>query len=129
MRLENFIYKTIDEINGQILFVENVEHVKIGETVKIVDRENCIEVDAEVLQVEKGRVMLQLVSTPLGMARKNTMVIFTDKISNVPVSEKMLNRFFSGTMKPLDNMPMFIKEKDIPYDWLCNKSCCQKISR
>lgn len=114
MRLENFIYKTVDEINGQIVFAEGVSFAKIGEIVKIVDRQKKIEIEAEVLQVEKGRVMLQLMSLPIGMSKKDMSVIFTDKISKVPVSEKMVNRFFSGTMKPLDGLPMFIKEKDVP---------------
>lgn len=114
MRLENFIYKTVDEINGQIVFAEGVSFAKIGEIVKIVDRQKKIEIGAEVLQVEKGRVMLQLMSLPIGMSKKDMLVIFTDKISKVPVSEKMVNRFFNGTMKPLDGLPMFIKEKDVP---------------
>ena len=114
MRLENFIYKTVDEINGQIIFAENIHFAKIGEIVKVIDKTKKIEIGAEVLQIEKGRVMLQLMSLPMSMRKKNMSVVFTDKIAKVAVSEKMINRFFSGTMKPLDGLPMFIKEKDIP---------------
>jgi len=114
MRLSNHVYKTVDEISGQLIFVEGVHRAKIGELVKIVDRAGNVETDAEVLQIEGDRVMLQLVDLPLGMQKKSATTIFTDKISKVPVSEKMVNRFFSGSMQPLDNMPMFIRERDIP---------------
>ncbi|TYC01271.1 MAG: V-type ATP synthase subunit B, partial [Kosmotoga sp.] len=114
MRLSNHVYKTVDEISGQLIFVEGVHRAKIGELVKIVDKTGNVETDAEVLQIEGDRVMLQLVDLPLGMQKKSATTIFTDKISKVPVSEKMVNRFFSGSMQPLDYMPMFIRERDIP---------------
>lgn len=114
MRLSNYIYKTVNEIRGQLIFVEGVLSAKIGEIVKIVDKSGNIETDAEVLQIEGDRVMLQLVDLPLGMQKKSATVVFTDRVLKVPVSEKMVNRFFSGSMQPLDNMPMFVRKKDIP---------------
>ncbi|MDH5721414.1 MAG: V-type ATP synthase subunit B [Spirochaetia bacterium] len=113
MRLSRHTYKTISSIAGQLIFVENVFSAKIGEMVKIIGPLEQ-KLDAEVLEIDGNIVLLQVFGNTHGLDIKNTRVIFSDSVLEVPLSKDMLGRIFTGSFYPRDLLPMFRGEKKMP---------------
>ena len=93
-----------------MLFVENVFNARIGEVVKVIAPDKR-ELDAEVLEIEGNTVLIEVYGETHGLDTRNTSVIFMDAIKQVPLAPGIAGRVFSGSFKPLDDLPMFIPEK------------------
>jgi V/A-type H+-transporting ATPase subunit B len=110
MRLPEHKYRTTSSIAGQLLFVENVSAAKMGEEVKVVAPDgNTFE--GEVLEINQGTVLIQLFGETRGLNCDNTEVIFTDSIKHIPLSKEIVGRIFSGSLQPLDGLPMFLASR------------------
>ena len=110
MRLSEHKYKTTSSIAGQLLFVENVASAIMGEEIKVVTPSGDV-FEGEVLEMNRGTVLIQLFGETRGLNCDNTEVIFSGSIKHIPLSREVLGRRFSGSFKPLDNLPMFLASR------------------
>ena len=97
------VYKTVSEIKGPILMVENIQGVSFDEVV-IIERPNGEVVRGSVLDVSKDWAMIQCFGETSGLDL-NTTVRFTGDVLRIPVSPELIGRVFSGSFTPLDGMP------------------------
>ena len=102
-------YKTINEISGPLIFVEEVEGVAYGEIVEIT-LENGEKLKGQVLDVSKGRAVVQVFGATIGIDKSST-VAFKGETLKLGVSEEMLGRVFNGIGEPLDNSPLPLAEE------------------
>jgi V/A-type H+-transporting ATPase subunit B len=107
MRLSEHKYKTAYRIAGQLLYVENVHAARIGEVVEVIGPDN-IRLEGEILEINKGNILIQLFGETRGLNAKNIEIIFTDTVRQVPLAKDILGRKLDGSFVPLDNLPMYI---------------------
>ena len=107
MRLSEHKYKTAYRIAGQLLYVENVHRARIGEVVAVIGPDN-IRLEGEILEIDKGNILIQLFGDTRGLNAKNIEVIFTDIVRQVPLAKDILDRKLDGSFVPLDGLPMYI---------------------
>jgi V/A-type H+-transporting ATPase subunit B len=113
MRLAEHTYRTISTIAGPLLFVQDVHAARIGEVVTVVTPQGR-RMDAEVLEIDGGTVMIEVYGDTQGLDIEQTTVSFTDEIKQAPLSGDIVGRVFSGSFMPKDGAPMFIPEKWVP---------------
>jgi len=113
MRLSEHIYRTVSTIAGPLLFVENVQAARIGE-VATVHTPDGRQMEAEVLEIDKDTVLVEVYGGTQGLDLERTSVSFTDAIKKVPLSSDIVGRIFNGSFAPKDGLPMFIPEKWTP---------------
>ena len=113
MRLAEHLYTTVTAIRSQLLFVERVAEVRMGEIVRV-RRPDGHEVEGEVLLIGGESVLIQLFGESRGLDTGATAVIFTDSVKQAPLAETMLNRIFDGSFRPLDGQPPFVPEAWAP---------------
>lgn len=113
MRLSEHRYKTVTSIIGPLLFVENIFNVRMSEEVKIIapDRKT---IDGEVLMINENTALIEVFGNTGGLNTKDTVVIFSDSIKKIPLSEEIVGRIFDGSGRPIDGLPMFMPEKYVP---------------
>src|SRR5512137_1669982 len=97
------VYKTVKEIHGPILFVENIKGISYNEIVRI-RTESGYEVSGSVLEVSDNWAMVQCFGNTSGMDL-NVSVRFTGETQKIPVTNDLIGRVFSGNFEPRDGMP------------------------
>ena len=102
-------YKTIEEISGPLVFVENVSGVAYGEIVEIL-LEDGEKRKGQVLDVSHGKAVVQVFGSTIGI-NKNSTVKFLAETLKFGVSEDMLGRVFNGIGEPIDNSPPPVAEE------------------
>ncbi|MCK4589739.1 MAG: V-type ATP synthase subunit B [Nanoarchaeota archaeon] len=110
-------YKTIKEIAGPLLVVENVEDVTYGELVEITDS-NGQKKNGQVLEAREGVAVVQVFEGTRDLDTKDTSVRFTGETMKVALSGEMIGRVFSGLGKPIDGNPDIIPEKKMDVNGL-----------
>jgi V/A-type H+-transporting ATPase subunit B len=105
-------YKTVREIVGPLMLVEQVEGVKYEELVEITMGSGEIR-RGKVLEVSGDRAMVQLFEGSSGVSISDTAVRFMGKGIELPVSPDILGRVFDGQGRPIDNGPEILPEKRV----------------
>jgi V/A-type H+-transporting ATPase subunit B len=107
-------YKTIKEVAGPLMFVDQVEGVKYDELVEI-ELKNGEQRRGKVLEVSGSTALVQLFEGSTGININEGKVRFTGHSLELPVSTDMLGRVFDGLGRPKDGGPKIIPEarKDI----------------
>lgn len=103
-------YKTIKEVVGPIMLVENVEGVKYNELVEVVQQNGEIR-RGKVLEVNKDKALVQLFESSQGLKISTAKARFTGKSQRLAVSKDMLGRVFDGMGNPKDGGAPIIPEK------------------
>ena len=114
-------YRTISQIAGPLLFVENVENAGYNEIVEIT-LPNGEKKSGQVLDTRKGLAIVQVFGPTTGLDVPNTSVKFLGDIVRLPVSDEMLGRVFDGKSKGW-RRSIIIKGKN-GNSWVCYKSIC-----
>jgi len=109
MRLSEHIYRTISTIAGPLLFVQNVQNVRIGEVVTVIAPDGR-RMEAEVLEIDGNTTLVEVYGSTQGLDVDRTSVIFTDAIKRVPLSPEIIGRVCNGSFEPKDGMPLYIPE-------------------
>jgi len=104
-------YRTINAIQGPLVFVEKTEPVGYNELVNIVQSDGTIK-QGQVLDTSDELVCVQVFETTAGIG-KDSGVRFLGETIKMPVSKDMLGRILSGGGKPKDGGPEIIAEKRI----------------
>jgi len=107
-------YKTIKEVAGPLMFVDQVEGVKFDELVEIEMKSGELR-RGKVLEVSGNTALVQLFEGSTGININEGKVRFTGHSLELPVSTDMLGRVFDGLGRPKDGGPKIIPEarKDI----------------
>lgn len=105
-------YKTVTEVVGPLMVVEQIEGVKFDELVEIQMQNGEIR-HGQVLEVSKDKAMVQIFEGPSGINIKDTKVRFRGKPLSIPVSEDMVGRVFDGMGNPIDGGPEIIPEMNL----------------
>lgn len=113
MRLSEHVYNTITFLSGPLLFVERVFSARIGEVVKVQTSDGR-QIDAEVLEINRDTVLIEVYGETQGMDIERTSVVFTDSVKKAPLSPDIIGRIFNGSFKPIDGLPKFLPEKRAP---------------
>ncbi|QIK69854.1 V-type ATP synthase subunit B [Erysipelothrix sp. HDW6C] len=88
-------YKTIREVVGPLLIVDNVEDVAFDELVEIYIENNERRI-GRVLEVDGSAAVIQLYESSMGIQPDETRVRFMGKPMTLQVSEGMIGRNFDG---------------------------------
>ncbi len=105
-------YKTITEVAGPLMLVEQVDGIKYGELGEI-HLENGEIRRFKVLEVEGDKALVQLFENSAGINISRSRVKFLGKAIELPVSEDMLGRVFDGMGNPVDEGPAIIPDARI----------------
>ncbi len=105
-------YKTITQVAGPLLFVEEVEGIKYEELVEV-ELPNKEKRLGKVLEAREGMALVQMFEDTQGVGTEGSKARFLGKTFQVGVSEDMLGRVFSGAGKPIDGGAEIIPEKKL----------------
>lgn len=107
----NLQYIGLDEINGPLIFLDNVTGVGFEEMVEI-KLNNGSTRYGRVVQIEGERVAIQVFQGTQNISLKNTKTRFTGKPVEMSLSKEILGRTFNGSGKPIDGLgDVFVDEK------------------
>ena len=110
-------YRTIQEVAGPLMLVRDVEGVTYNEMGEIElpggELRRC-----KVLEVNGTDVLVQLFESSAGINLEHSKVRFFGRGLELPVSEDMLGRVFSGMGRPIDGGPELIPEKRVDINGL-----------
>lgn len=105
-------YKTISEVVGPLMVVDNVQEAKYNELVKITQENGEVRY-GKVLEVNYDKAVVQLFEKSQNLKILTSKVRFLGKPTTLKVSKDMLGRVFDGMGRPKDNGPELIAEKEI----------------
>lgn len=105
-------YKTIKEITGPLLVVEDVEGVAYEEIVKI-ELESGETRRGRVLEVSDKMALVQMFEETQGINPKSAKAIFTGKTMKLGVASDILGRVFNGAGNPKDGKPQIVPDKTL----------------
>jgi len=102
-------YRTIAEVSGPLLLVEQVDRVKFDELVEVELAGGELR-RGRVLEASEGRALVQLFEGTTGLDVQEARVRFLGKVIELGVSTEMLGRVFDGFGRPIDGGPPVIPE-------------------
>ena len=105
-------YKTIREVVGPLMLVEQVSGVKYDELVEIEQQDGSIR-RGRVLEIDRDKALLQLFEGSQGLQISTSKARFLGKSIELDVAPDMLGRIFDGMGKPIDKGPALIPEKNL----------------
>jgi V/A-type H+-transporting ATPase subunit B len=103
-------YKTIKEVVGPLMVVENVEGVKYDELVEIY-QENGEVRTGRVLILDGGRAVVQLFEGSQGLQIATAKARFLGHGMRLGVAPEIVGRMFDGVGKPIDGGPAIITDR------------------
>lgn len=105
-------YKTIKEVVGPLMVVENVENSKFDELVRIIQK-NGEERLGKVLEINKDKAVVQLFDSSQGLKIDDAKAVFTGKGLSFGVSPYILGRKFDGLGRPIDKKGAIMADKEL----------------
>ncbi len=102
-------YRSIAEVAGPLMLVQNVEGVTYNELGEI-ELQNGEVRRCKVLEVNGSNALVQLFESSVGINLSTSKVRFLGRGLELPVSIDMLGRVFDGLGKPIDGGPEIIPE-------------------
>ncbi len=103
-------YRTVREIAGPLMLVDDVEGVTYGELAEIKIEDGTIR-RGRVLEVHGKKAMVQVFEGTRGLSPEDVKVKFLGKGMELGMSIDMLGRVFDGSGHPIDDGPAIIPEK------------------
>lgn len=103
-------YRTVREIVGPLMLVDEVEDIKFEELVEIETQTGELR-RGRVLEVEEGKALVQLFEGSAGINLEGSKVRFLGKPLELGVSEDMIGRVFDGMGNPNDDGPELIPDE------------------
>ena len=104
-------YTDISSIAGPLLVVEGVEGVKYEELVEVNVPGEKAPRFGKVLDVSKGKAVVQMFDDTSGMTANGTQARFRGETLKLGVSEDMLGRVFNGAGEVADGGPELVPEQ------------------
>jgi V/A-type H+-transporting ATPase subunit B len=110
-------YRSISEVAGPLMLVQNVEGVTYNELGEI-ELSNGEVRRCKVLEIDGANALVQLFDSAVGINLSTSKVRFLGRGMELPVSMDMLGRVFDGLGKPIDDGPAIIPEKRLDINGL-----------
>jgi len=110
-------YRSINEIVGPLMLIEQVDGVKYGELAEIEMQDGSIR-RGRVLEVNRDKALVQIFEGSTSMNVNECKVRFLGKGIELPVSLDLLGRVFDGLGRPRDKGPKLIPEKRLDINGL-----------
>ena len=108
-------YRTVSEVVGPLMLVEDVQGVRFNELVEI-RLHNGEFRQGQVLEVQEDKALVQLFEGSAGINLASAKVRFTGKPLHLGVSEDMVGRVFNGMGEAIDGGPDLIPEQYLDID-------------
>lgn len=105
-------YRSIQNIIGPLMTVDQVEGVKYDELVEIHLQDGTVR-QGQVLEVNGPRALVQIFEGTGGINLRDSKVRFIGKPFELDVSEDMIGRVFDGLGKPKDGLPPLVAETSL----------------
>ena len=105
-------YKTVKSITGPLLIVEQVDGIAYDELCEVELPDGTSRL-GKVLEAKSGMAVIQLFESTQGIATSTAQVRFLGRRFELPVSEDILGRVFSGSGRPIDGGPAIVPEAKI----------------
>jgi len=102
-------YKTIKEVVGPLMLVQNTENVKYDELVEV-RLKNGEKRIGKVLEASKEGALVQLFESAQGLKIDDAKAVFLGHGIEINLSPDMLGRVFDGMGRPIDGKGEVIKE-------------------
>jgi V/A-type H+-transporting ATPase subunit B len=102
-------YRTVKEVVGPLMVVEQVEGAKYDELVEI-ELQNGEIRRGRVLEMNRDKAVVQLFENPAGINLRDSKARFLGRPLEIGLSEDMLGRVFDGLGRPKDDGPMLLAE-------------------
>ena len=103
-------YRTIKEIVGPLMLVEQVSNVKFDELVEVEQANGEIR-QGRVLEINGSNALVQLFESSQGLHISTAKARFLGRGTQLAVSPDILGRVFDGMGRPIDDGPEIIPEK------------------
>ena len=103
-------YKTIREVVGPLMLVEDVEGVKFDELVRI-KQANGEERLGKVLEIDEGKALVQLFDSSQGLQISTSKAMFLGHGIEIKLSPEIVGRVFDGMGQPIDGGGEIIPER------------------
>ena len=103
-------YRTIHEISGPLMVVEQVKKVTFDELAEIELTDGSVR-RCKVLEVNGDKAVVQLFESSAGINLKDSKIRFLGHPLELAVSGDMLGRVFNGMGQPIDGGPDILPEK------------------
>ena len=103
-------YRTIREVSGPLMVVDQVEGVTYDELAEIQLSDGTLR-RCKVLEVNGDRAVVQLFENSAGINLRDSKIRFLGHPLQLAVSEDMLGRVFDGMGQPIDGGPELLAEK------------------
>lgn len=105
-------YKTVTDITGPLMMVEGIKGVTYDELCEVELTDGSVRL-GKVLEAREDIAVVQLFTETQGATTEGTKVRFLQRTFELPVSEDMLGRVFSGSGSPIDDGPEILPEKKL----------------
>jgi V/A-type H+-transporting ATPase subunit B len=103
-------YLGLSQINGPLVFLENVSDVGYEEMVEIMMNDGTRKT-GRVVQIDGDRVAVQVFEGTNSLSLKNTKTKFLGHPMEVALSTEVLGRVFNGSGKPVDGLGNIFADK------------------
>lgn len=103
-------YKTIQEISGPLMVVENVQGVTYDEMAEIRLTDGSVR-RGKVLEVNGDNAVVQLFEASAGINLSESKIRFLGHPLQLAVSDDMLGRVFNGMGQPIDGGPAILADE------------------
>jgi len=103
-------YRTIHEVSGPLMVVEQVSGVTYDELAEIELRDGTIR-RCKVLEVDGDRAIVQLFDSSAGINLRDSKIRFLGHPLQMGVSADMLGRVFNGMGQPIDGGPELLADR------------------
>jgi V/A-type H+-transporting ATPase subunit B len=103
-------YRTIANISGPLMLVQDVEGIKYGELAEIKLPSGEVR-RGQVLEVDRDRALVQVFGGTSGMDVPESKVRFLGKGIELPLSRDILGRTFDGLGLPIDGIPAVVPDE------------------
>lgn len=105
-------YKTIKEVVGPLMLVENVLGVKYDELVEVRQASGEIRL-GKVLEAYEDKALVQLFESSQGLKIEDSKAVFLGHGIEIGLSPDILGRVFDGMGRPIDQAGALIPEKSL----------------
>lgn len=106
----NLHYIGLEEINGPLVFLDNVENIGFEEVVEI-QLKNGENRYGRVVEITGKRVAIQVFEGTNNMSLTNSKIKFLGHPMEIGVSKEILGRTFNGQGQPIDGLgPIYVEE-------------------
>ena len=102
-------YRTIDNVTGPLIFVDNTQGVAYGEMVTIIPPTGE-ERNGQVLEVSGKVAVIQVFEGTQGIDVEKTKIRFQEEVAKIDVSIDILGRVLNGRGEPIDGSPPILPE-------------------